>query len=127
MVTHTTLGIAAAGVWQGARVDAEPVLAGPVGGTVVVAGAFGFHAAINRVTLITTWAEADRVVVGGLADGIGSALGGLARVSAASGDASLAGDAVLIAETSGCANAAHAVEAVVAVSGAEAFLEASSV
>jgi len=127
VVTHATLGIAAAGVGQGARVDAESVLAGPVGGAVVVAGAFSFDAAVNGVTLVAARAEADGVVVGGLADGIGSALGGLARVSAASGDAGFASDAVLIAETSGCTDATDTVEAVVTVPGAEALLKASPI
>ena len=127
MVTHATLGIAAAGVWQGTRVDAETVLTGPVGGAVVAAGALGFDAAINGVTLVAAWAETDGVVVGGLADSIGSALGGLTRVSAASGDAGLASNAVLITKTSGCADATNAVEAVVTVPGAEAFLKASTI
>jgi hypothetical protein len=47
------------------------------------------------VTLVAARAEADGVVVGGLADGVGAALGRLAGVSTAASYASFTGDAVL--------------------------------
>ena len=47
------------------------------------------------MTLIAARAEADGVVVGGLADGVGAALGRLAGVSTAASYASFTGDAVL--------------------------------
>ena len=68
------------------------------------------------MSLISSGAEADRVVVGRLAERILTAVRCFARISAAAGDARLAGDAVLVSETSGSTNSPHAVQSVVAIS-----------
>jgi len=67
------------------------------------------------VTLVAARAEADGVVVGRLAEGVLPAVGGFAGVSAAAGNTGLTGDAVLIAETAGSADASDTVESIVAV------------
>jgi hypothetical protein len=60
-----------------------------------VAGALGLNAAVDGVALVAARAEADGVVVGRLAEGVLTAVGGLAGVATAAGDAGFAGDAVL--------------------------------
>jgi len=84
VISNAALSVTAAGVGQRARVDAEPVLAGPVGGAVVVVGALGPHAPVDCVSLVASGTQADGVVVGGLAESVLAAVGGLARISAAS-------------------------------------------
>ena len=127
VISHAALGVASTGVWQGAWVDAEAVLAGPVRGAVVVVGTLGSHAPVDRLTLVASRAQAHGVVVGGLAESVLAAVRGLARVSTAAGYASLAGDAILVPEAAGRADTTDAVEAVVAVPGAQTLLEAGAV
>jgi hypothetical protein len=95
VIPNAALSIASAGVGKRAGVDAQAVFAGSIRWAVLVAGTFGFDATVDGVTLIAARAEADGVVVGGLADGVGAALGRLARVSTAASYASFTGDAVL--------------------------------
>ena len=68
--------------------------------------------------------EADGLVSRRLADGVGSARGYLARVPALAVDAGLRGPALQVGQAAARAEAGHAVEAVVAVPGAQAGLEA---
>ena len=68
--------------------------------------------------------ETDGLVSRSLADGVGSARGYFARIPALAVDASLRGPALEIGQAAARAEAGHAVEAVVAVPGAQAGLEA---
>ena len=67
--------------------------------------------------------EADGLVSRRLADGVGSARGYLARVPTLAVDAGLRGPALEVSQAAAGAEAGHAVEAVVAVPGAQASLE----